>query len=40
MDVADTLQRLLRRLGAYPLILIMAWFWPTVGLYKSNAVDP
>lgn len=31
VDVADTLKRLLRRLGAYPLILIVAWFWPTAG---------
>ena len=30
VDVADTLKRLLRRIGAYPLILIVAWFFPTV----------
>jgi len=28
--VADTLRRLLRRLGAYPLILIVAWTFPTI----------
>ena len=27
---SDTLKRLLRRLGAYPAILIVAWFWATV----------